>query len=256
MLWQRVSLKIWLWTFIGAIVGTAACAVDDRQLSSARVTADMGGAGTGSGGCGAVQLCDFPDGRDSGTLADASINVAPCTTGLCPDLNNNNVPDQTETLAPNPTFDTDISNWAPETGIGLGWNSNDACGRCDSGSIAVTNQFAGTSGGFTAEGATQCLQATPNRVYLIMGRAQPAASAIGEFGLQFFASTDCSGDKLAVYNSPPLAPESDWQLGSTSGTAPSSAQSVAIRLIVTASAPPSGGIYAYVLFDNILVLTQ
>ena len=252
MRWQRVNFNIWLWALVGGVV--AACAVDDRQLSTARITDDMGGAGTGSGGCGAVQLCDSSDGGDSGTIADASSNVAPCATGLCPDLNNNNVLDQTETLASDPTFDTDIGNWDPETGVGLGWNGNDACGRCDSGSISVTNQFAGTSGGLAAEGAAQCLGVTPNRAYLIMGRVQPAANAFGGVGLQFFATSDCSGEKITSFNSPSVATGSVWQIAGVSGMAPDSAQSVLIRLYVTANAPETGGNYANVLFDNILVL--
>ena len=254
----RVSLRTWRrWALIGATTVAPACAVDNRQLTTERTTANMGGAGSAGGsGCGANQVCDSTDGGDSGVTSADSGTLA-CATGLCPDLNSNNVPDNTETLALDPTFDSDISDWDPETGAGLGWNGSDACGRCDSGSLSVTNQFAGTSGDFIANGAKQCLQATPKRLYTIMGRAKPAADTIGGLGLEFFASTDCSGSKLSSINSPfAETADSVWHWEAASGVAPDSTQSVALRLIVAAPVPPTGSNYANVLFDNILVVSN
>ena len=249
---------------MGATTLMPACSVDSRQLSTERMTADMGGAGSaGSGGCATAELCDSTDageGGDSGVVSDDSGAVLPCSTGLCPDLNGNNVLDNTENLAQNPTFDSNIGDWDTETGIGLGWNASDACGRCDSGSISVTNQFAGTSGQIAVGGAWQCLeglQVTPNRTYTIMGRAKPAADTFGGFGLEFFASADCSGKELASITSHfVVTADSVWHSESISWVAPDSAQSVALRLLVAAPALLPAGSYANVLFDNILVLAQ
>ena len=121
----------------------------------------------------------------------------------------------------------------------------------------MTNQFAGTSGDFIANGAKQCLQATPKRLYTIMGRAKPAAESFGGFGLEFFASADCSGNKLSSINSPfAETADSVWHWEAASGVAPDSTQSVALRLIVAAPVPPTGSNYANVLFDNILVVSN
>jgi hypothetical protein len=251
--WRRVSKYNWQWVLIvGAATASPACEVDNRQLSGVRLAADMGGAGCGSG---AVQDCNSSDGGDSGTVGGSSGNAATCANRICPDLNNNNVPDDTETLALNPTFEGDINDWDPETGVGLGWNNIDACGRCDSGSISVTNQFAGTASPYALVGARQCISAIPGRLYEIMGRANPSADSFAGVGLEFYASADCKGNKITSFNSSLVMTESIWQKATARGTAPDSAQSAALRLYVAASAPPPAGLYSNVLFDNILVLT-
>ena len=265
----RVSPKAWRWCVLIGAALVPACAVDNRQLTTERTTANMGGAGSaGWGSCGAAQVCDPPDGGDSG-VTSADSGAVPCVTGLCPDLNGNNVPDSAETLVLNPTFNSDINDWDPETGVGLGWNGSDACGHCDSGSIAVTNQFAGTSGDILVNGASQsgediavggarqCIQANPKRLYTIMGRAKPATDSFGGLGLEFFAAADCSGNSLSVINSSFIeSADSVWHWQAVSGVARDATQSVALRLIVAAAAPPTGGNYANVLFDNILVLSK
>lgn len=176
----------------------------------------------------------------------------------CPDLNNNNLPDNTETLASNSTFDSDSDGWDAEPGVGLGWNVTDACGRCESGSISVTNEFAGTSGPYSVDGARQCISinANPGPNYIIMGEANPSAKSLGGVGLAFYASADCSGDAITSGNSSWAIPESAWQKVTTHLAAPDSAQSVALRLVVAAPKALPAGTYANVLFDNILVLAQ
>ncbi len=133
MRWRVVKLETWV--LISAVTGLPACAVDDRRLTTVRSSADMGGAGSagaGGAGCGADQVCDSTDVSDSGVAAADSGTVLPCSSvGLCPDLNNDNILDDTETLVQNSTFDTNIDGWNPEPGIGLGWTKVDACGSCD-----------------------------------------------------------------------------------------------------------------------------
>ncbi len=260
MPWRRVNSKTSSWMLLIAIIASPACSVDDRQLSSNRSPADIGTAGA-SCSKGTGQLCDYSGGDDAGTADASSGNVATCSSGIiCPDLNDDNQPDQTETLASTPTFDQDIGadgSWNPEFGIGLGWNDTDACGRCDSGSISVTNQFAGTSSYGAVGGAMQCIVATPNELYTIMAMANPAAGSLGGVGLAFYETTDCSGDRIAAFNSAYAATESIWQKVNTNGMAPDSAQSVALRLVVAAPPGPlPNGAVANVLFDNVLVLKQ
>ncbi len=248
---HRASLLTRQWVIVGVSIASTACAVDDRQLVSARLTANLGGAGGagGAGGCsnGASQDCSSFDGDDSGTTGDASVIAATCGSGICPDLNNNNLPDNTETLASNSTFDSDSDGWDAEPGVGLGWNVTDACDRCESGSVSVTNEFAGTSGPYSVDGARQCINAKPGQHYVIVGAADPSADSLGGVGLAFYASADCSGDAITSGNSSLAIPEWAWQKVTTHLAAPDSAQSVALRLVVAAPTLPPAGIYANVL---------
>ena len=207
MNWRRAT-KTLNWVLVGATIGSSACGVDDRQLSSARSPADMGGAGSTCSN--ANQICDDGDdaGTDAGTMGGSSSATTTCGSDLCPDLNHNNILDNTETLASNSTFSQDINDWDPEPGIGLGWSGDDACGRCNSGSMDVTNSFAGTSGDFAEfamDGGRQCIVAVRNKLYSIVARANPAADSFGGVGLAFYASKDCTGDKIA-YNTPLPSP--------------------------------------------------
>jgi hypothetical protein len=164
------------------------------------------------------------------------------------------VPDNAESLVKNSTFDVGTDNWDFEIAIGLVWNIADACGRSDSGSASVTNQFAGTSGSASVGGANQCILANPGRIYAIMGQVMPATQSFGGFGLEFYSTSDCSGDALVSYNSSVITAATSWQKATVSGAAPDSAHSVAVRAVVAASAPLPANQYASALFDNILVV--
>lgn len=256
---------------VSAICALFACSVDDRQLVGSNGTIDegqggsssvsSGGSGSGGGG-GAGQGCNpsNDDGDDSGMTGGSSgASPTSCaqggTAGICPDLNVNNIPDNAQTLVQNSTFDSGIADWSTEFGVGLGWIKTDACGRSDSGSLSVTNQFAGTTSQNSVVGAVQCITVSPGRLYALMGNANPSANAYAGFGLAFHAAADCSDAAITSYNSPLITVDSQWSKQTTSGPAPDNAQSVAIRLLVAAPTPFPAYTYASALFDNVLVLT-
>jgi len=219
------------------------CTVDDRRLLGTTQKPDVGGPN-----CGQIPDCDTSDDTDGGDRWKLDQSC----TGLCPDLNHNGVLDTSETIVSNSTLSVDIEEWIPDMGVGLGWNSADACGRCDSGAIAVTNQYAGTSGEIAVGGARQCLSVEPNQSLEAIARVNPEPESLGGIGLDFYASSDCTGSKLNSFASPLIATDSKWQHASTPGIASAAAHSVSVRLFVAASVQPKAG-FANVFFDNILV---
>jgi len=230
------------------VLGISACSVDDRQLLAISTKPDVGGPN-----CGQIPDCDTQDDIDAG----GAWKLDQSCTGLCPDLNHNDLIDTSETLVSNLSFNADIDGWNPDMGVGLGWNGMDACGRCDSGALAVTNQYAGTSGDIAVGGARQCLTIEPNQRLEVMARVNPEPESLGGIGLDFYASTDCSGDTIKglSISSPLVVTDSQWQRASTPGTASDATHSVSIRLFVSASVKPKAG-FANVFFDNILVTSK
>lgn len=176
---------------------------------------------------------------------------------MCPDLNENNVPDDAESLAEGSTFNDSTEGWLFELGVGFAWNKDDACGRTSSGSISVTNQFAGTGSADALNGARQCITGiASNRIYALMANAKPAEPAFAVIGLAFYASTDCSEEKpLKQYNSTALEAGGGWRKLSVSGASPEASRSVAVRLLIGAAGALPDRTVANGLFDNVLVLS-
>jgi hypothetical protein len=233
-----------------------ACRVDDRQLGVTANGENIGGGSSVSTTGGRNSLCqDTPDASFDGKSSNPSKSV--CSTGVCPDLNDNHLADDTETLVQNPTFGEDVAGWQGEVGVSSGWFQGDACGKSDSGSISLTSVLAGTSGIYALNGARQCLSAEPAKEYSLTADAEPYATALAGVGLLFFSSEDCSGNPVRQYSYSSRLVQSigDWQTVAVAGTASNDSRSVAARLIVGAPTPPPNGI-ANVLFDNILLLER
>ena len=125
---------------IAFVVMSLACQVDHRQLTGVSWTPDTAGSGSAASSAGGNGAQNCPSNTTANTDAGAeggstSADSTTCGQGgqhaTCPDLNENNVPDDTETLVDNATFEYDTDGWDFETGVGLGWNVADACGRSD-----------------------------------------------------------------------------------------------------------------------------
>jgi hypothetical protein len=240
-----------------------ACQVDHRQLTGVSWTPDTAGTGSASSTTGGIgtQTCPSNNTPNSDAGAEGgstSAYNATCGQGgqaaTCPDLNENDVPDDTETLVDNATFEYDTDGWDFETGVGLGWNVADACARSDSGSMSVSNQFAGQAGANALNGARQCLDVAANHIYAAWANALPSAGSFGGLGLAFYTSTDCSGTPTKQFNSTLVEPNGSWQVTSISGAAPEDSHSVAVRLFMGAPAALEAGVFANVYFDNVLLL--
>lgn len=237
-----------------------ACEVDDRHLLGVTSNADTAGTGSASSGGSVDPLCTDPGESDAGATGGTGSTVF-CPNGgtasICPDLNSNNIPDSQESLVPNSTFDapftSDSVGWVTEVGTGFGWNPEDACGHSDSGSISVTNPFAGGTGPNITNGAMLCLSVAPGHIYVMIANAKPVKDSLAGLGLAFHTSSDCSGDALTQFNSNFIINDGYWHKSTTSGVAPEDAGSLAVRLIVAAPKTPSSG-FGNSLFDNILVL--
>ena len=242
---------------------SVACEVDHRQLTGVSWTPDTAGSGSAASSAGGNGTQNCPGNNTPNSDAGAnggspSVYSASCSQGgkhaMCPDLNENNVPDDAETLVDNATFEYDTGGWDPELGVGLGWNVIDACGRSDSGAMSVSNQFAGLAGANALNGASQCLDVAASRVYAVSANALPSAGSFGGLGLGFYTSTDCSGTPTKQFNSTLVEPSGSWHVTSVSGAAPEDSHSVAIRLFMGAPAPLEDGVFANVYFDNILLV--
>lgn len=251
----RISNPFWC-----AVLGLGAClpcscGVDDRQLSGVSWTPDSatGGRSTinGTGG----ERCNTDAGFAKGGAVGAE---STCSGGqLCPDLNENNVPDDAESLAEDSTFNDSTEGWIFELGVGFAWNKDDACGRVSSGSISVTNQFAGTGSADALSGARQCVTGiASNRIYALVAEAKPTEPAFAAVGLAFYSSTDCSDEKpLKQYNSTAAESDGGWRKLSVSGASPETSRSVAVRLLIGATNALPVKAVANGLFDNVLVLS-
>jgi len=242
---------------------SVACQVDHRQLTGVSWTPDTAGSGSASSTTGGNVAQNCP--RNNTVNSDAgseggstSVYYGTCGQGgqlaTCPDLNQNNVPDDTETLVDNATFEYDTNGWDFETGVGLGWNVADACARSDSGAVSVSNQFAGLAGANALGGARQCLDVAANHIYAAWANALPSSRSFGGLGLAFYTSTDCSGTPTKQFNSTLVEPNGSWQVTSISGAAPEDSHSVAVRLFMGAPAALEVGVFANVYFDNILLV--
>jgi hypothetical protein len=211
-----------------------------------------------------IEACDRPSCLDVcrlkapvGSSGGSTCTMPPADTGeKCPDLDGNCTPDCRETLAQNPGFRVDATNWGAETNGTVGWDTNDAAGLRTSGSLAVANTRMSETAAAILTGARQCITGiTAGARYELLANvfiaAGQSAGSAGVFG-EFYASADCTGAPLKSELRLHLAGKSDaWlTVGSDSAAAPDAAKSLLVRLLVSKSSklPP-----LRVLFDNVLV---
>jgi hypothetical protein len=169
-----------------------------------------GGAGTGAAGAG---------GQDGGAGAAGAGGTTGAGGGL----------------ATNGEFDHDAAGWTTEYLAMTTWSSNDAASSPSSGSLAVENTNVANLDGNTTVAARQCLPATSgasydvsSSVYLASGQGTGAAGV----SLIFYASADCSGPQLSVSIPTPSSATDAWSMVGGTASAPGTAQSMAVRLIV------------------------
>ena len=174
----------------------------------------------------------------------------------CPDLDQNTVLDCTETVVTNPGFDADIKGWSPEASGAISWESLDARGSNNSGSLRVENRgtASGPDTGLIYTGATQCVKVQPDHAYVIFAQMYargPLVNAYGSVIGRVFASTDCSGTPLHVETSAIQGTVSSWLTLQATVPAVASAGSMLVELSVGKPTSVTGS--AVINFDNVLV---
>lgn len=252
----------------------ASCSVDDRTLSPAcggdtslddacgqGGTVSQGGArATGGKSASATGGIDDSRGGEGGTGAASSAgdsSIGGNTT--CPDLDQNTVPDCTETLAENPTFDRDAKGWQAEANTAVSWDAYDAQTTETSGSLVVENRA--TSGapgmGMAYAGAKQCVPITPKSTYVVYAQMYSGSSTVSGYGSvigRLFESTDCTGSPVSdsVKVSPTIGTINLWMTLQTDElAAPAGANSLLVELQVGKLANNTERVS--LRFDNVLV---
>jgi hypothetical protein len=172
----------------------------------------------------------------------------------CSDLNENGILDKVESIALNPAFDSDSDDWDTEVGIGIVWNPLDACGSARSGSLNMTYQKSAAVAGSDSAASVQCVPVEAGRIYAISALFYPrSVGSLGQTGVAFFSSVNCTGPHLEVQQSPALATTGTWSATTVKATAPEGALSLQLRLLVGRNDWLSTQEQADVLVDTVLV---
>jgi hypothetical protein len=275
-------------------LAASACSVDDRALSPALTdagssNANSGGAGSSNGGLGGDS--SFAGARsDAGSAGEgetakggAGNSEAGASSGnggsagthatiggggsgggggavsgnVCPDLDNDSVPDCQESLVQNPSFDADVAGWIKEPSANESWQDQDAEKRKASGSLGVQNINVVDIDGSFMTGAKQCLAVTGGKNYLFYAKAFVASGQAGTpqggLNVQFYNSNDCAGDPLTGRTSNLPDTVDTWSVIQMSSQAFSNANSMSVRLVVL---KPFNAQPANVLFDDVLVRAE
>ncbi|HEY2405184.1 MAG TPA: hypothetical protein VGI10_04235 [Polyangiaceae bacterium] len=243
---------------VALLTAVSACAIDDRLLSAAAVSGELGGSGSvssggsaGSGGVNGGAAGESP--TDGGGGSDAA-------TMVCGDVDP--VANCVASLAVNPTFDVGDTNWQQDPGSTQAWQNQDADGRADSGSLSVQNSANENKIGTVIAGSGQCLQIVAGQSYAISAQVfiagNQGSTGAGGINVSLFSSSNCSDSMLAYHNQSTLPTQTDvWSSAhmvvDTSGAELATARSMSVRVIAQKdfSAKP-----LTVLFDNVLIEVQ
>ena len=232
---------------LGLATAAAACAVDNRLLST---SSGSGGSGSSTGmnalggeaGQGAAPLtplpvCDYGAGLEEGC----------------------------ETLVSNPGFARDTTSWKAEDGtVAMTWDRVDASDNDESGSLSVLNSLYGAANGVASRAAAQCLPTQSGQAYGFgldvfipegQGEGLDGGDYQGSAGLSliFFTSKRCDGFTLASATSELLDEAGMWAHREGRAVAPQGAESVLVRLVTFKNFQE----YSFeARFDNVLVRAE
>jgi hypothetical protein len=228
--------------------GGAAGAAGEREIGAGQAGAEAGTAGTtgGSSGSGTGGAAGESGGADGGAGGEGPPR--------CPDLDGNQVADCEETLVGNGAFDRAVSGWTNEPHVTSSWDSADARGHEDSGSLALEAGEVADRDGDVMLGSRQCLEISPGGVYRFaveVSLFRELSSLRAGFQLLVHAGSACSGQVLDVSNSS-VVDGTTWRTAELAYLSPLRARSITLRLAVIK--PYRDG--AKVRFDNVLVRAE
>lgn len=228
---------------------------DDRTLHPAEPGGEAGAeadtvTSSGSGGTASA---------GSQTAATSASSTAVGTSGSvvesrCPDLNENAVADCDETLVDNATFEADTENWNVEAPAAMHWEA--AAPDATSGVLVITHGGSGAGEQPSMAGSFQCIAVDAEAHYRFLAETfipEGQAGALSGISALFYGSSDCSGVRLGVINSPTQSRAGGWRVVHGSGQTPARARSLKLRLVVIKAEAEAA---TEVRFDNVLVIRE
>jgi hypothetical protein len=227
--------------------GTGGFATGGRAMGgsamggSATAGAGINGGSAGTGGVAGVSGMNAGSGGSGGHLV-----------GRCPDLDDNFVFDCDETIVKNAAFDKDSSDWGSETSLIVTWQTLDALGHSDSGSLGVEDTYTDDLDSTLMLGATQCIPVDAEATYEFAVQVSVPDGAPGTsagFQLIVYDHDDCSGSQVDIATSNVVS-GSQWKVVQLSHQMPTGSKGVLLRLVTI---KPYREAPSNVLFDNVLV---
>jgi hypothetical protein len=216
-----------------------ACSLDSRHLSGA-----AGGRAAQSSGGSAGASGNTPDGGAGGAAASDLVDG-------CADLDTDGIADCTVTLVSNPSFTSDVSDWAPIGDANLSWDPQNALSDQPSGSAKLSSSTARAS-------AVQCVALSGEQLVVAYANAfvdsgSDATPAQAELEVSFFESADCSGERTRYFETPANAATGAWTTIQAGGLSKATTSSVSIALLGFKAASASELI---VYFDNLMLTAK
>ena len=260
-----------------SILSAIACSVDDRVLSVQALGCDEGGSCGGSSASGGVAASGGKSastggraqaqggsstsrgGEGAGGAVAGAGGDGPVVTIVCPDLDDNTVPDCDETLASNATFNLDIEGWRAQANATASWSFINAQAGEKSGSILVeSNVPANSTSGdaFVYTGVNQCLtldgSQSQHQIFAQMFSEGEAVTSYGSVVARVFPSDDCSGSPTSVTPSPNQGNTGNWfPMQTALFMVGASDKSLMVELRVGKLATRTGSVS--LRFDNVMV---
>lgn len=159
----------------------------------------------------------------------------------------------------NARFDKNATGWSPDGSSSRRWSNNDATANDASGSLAVTNEYAGAGVGLSSAGSSQCLSLAARSGYhvcvdyLIDGTTEPGAGAAAGVNIVLFNEEDCKGTVSSNHSLPTASATDGWHTLKANLAAPPLKSSFKSMLIKLVSIKPHAEAEQTVLFDNIRI---
>jgi hypothetical protein len=230
---------------------------NDGGNGGSELDASLGGGGqSGTAGVGGNSGSGGNAGGNGGASGTGGATSAAGAT-TCPDLDQDSIPDCQESLLKNPAFDVDDSSWLAEPDVVQTWLAMDAHGRVGSGSLSVENTLVLASNGLVFRGSGDCVTISAGQTYRLMAevllQSGQDPSGSGAINVTFHETQYCSGDTISAATSNLATTFDDWNVLSCTATAPASALSMNVRLVVLKSFAANP---VTALFDDVLVATE
>jgi hypothetical protein len=230
---------------------------NDGGSGGSELDASLGGGGqSGHAGVGGNSGSGGNIGGNGGISGTAGATSAAGAT-TCPDLDQDSIPDCQESLLRNPAFDVDDSSWLAEPDVLQTWLEMDAHGRVASGSLSVENTLVLASDGLVFRGSGECIAIPGGQTYRLMAevllQSGQDPSGSGAINVTFHETQYCSGDTISAATSNLASTFDAWNVLSCTATAPVSARSMNVRLVVLKSFTANP---VTALFDDVLVATE